>query len=107
MIIVAAAPDNICRKCSQKQLVLTGAIVQQAVHRCGCGPEATSTPIVVSADAIIENRKAYSGGMTIQQETDEETDLYTELLQLDDLRKKGILTDEEFEKQKKKLLEEN
>jgi hypothetical protein len=31
-------------------------------------------------------------------------DLYTELTKLDDLRKKGILTDEEFQAQKKKLL---
>lgn len=31
-------------------------------------------------------------------------DLYTELLKLDDLRKKGILTDAEFESEKKKVL---
>jgi len=34
-------------------------------------------------------------------------DVYSELLKLDDLRQKGILTDEEFEAQKKKLLEAN
>ena len=32
-------------------------------------------------------------------------DIYTEILKLDDLRKKGLLTDAEFEAQKKKLLE--
>ena len=31
-------------------------------------------------------------------------DLYTELLKLDDLRKRGLLTDKEFEQEKKKLL---
>jgi hypothetical protein len=31
-------------------------------------------------------------------------DLYTELLKLDDLRKRGLLTDKEFESEKKKLL---
>ena len=31
-------------------------------------------------------------------------DLYTELVKLDDLRKKGILTDEEFQSEKKKVL---
>ena len=31
-------------------------------------------------------------------------DLYSELLKLDDLRKRGILTDKEFEQEKKKLL---
>ena len=32
-------------------------------------------------------------------------DVYTELLKLDDLRKRGIITEAEFEVQKKKLLE--
>ena len=32
-------------------------------------------------------------------------DLYTELTKLDDLRKKGILTEDEYTEQKKKLLE--
>ena len=32
-------------------------------------------------------------------------DIYAEILKLDDLRKKGLLTDVEFETQKKKLLE--
>ena len=31
-------------------------------------------------------------------------DLYTALMQLDDLRKKGILTDEEFQSEKQKIL---
>ena len=31
-------------------------------------------------------------------------ELYSELVKLDDLRKKGILTDEEFQAEKKKLL---
>ncbi len=33
--------------------------------------------------------------------------LYSDLMKLDDLRKKGILTDEEFQAQKKKLLEKS
>ena len=32
-------------------------------------------------------------------------DLYAELLKLDELRQKGLLTDEEFEVQKQKLLQ--
>jgi hypothetical protein len=31
--------------------------------------------------------------------------MYTELIKLDDLRKRGIITEAEFEAQKKKLLE--
>ena len=34
-------------------------------------------------------------------------DLYTEILKLDDLRKRGLLTDKEFEQQKKKLLKKS
>ena len=34
-------------------------------------------------------------------------DVYAELLKLDDLRKKGLLTDAEFEVQKKKILAGN
>ena len=37
----------------------------------------------------------------------ENDDLYTELLKLDDLRKKGILTNKEFEAQKKKALKKS
>ena len=32
-------------------------------------------------------------------------DVYSELMKLDELRKKGILTEEEFQTQKKKVLE--
>ncbi|MCE9619189.1 MAG: SHOCT domain-containing protein [Planctomycetes bacterium] len=34
-------------------------------------------------------------------------DVYAELIKLDDLRKRGVLTEAEFEAQKKKLLEDN
>jgi len=34
-------------------------------------------------------------------------DLYAEILKLDDLRKRGLLTDKEFEQQKKKLLKKS
>ncbi len=40
-------------------------------------------------------------------ESEKSEDIYTELMKLDDLRQKGILTDEEFEAQKRKLLEAN
>ena len=56
-------------------------------------PRATpQTPPVVTA----ETKSQESG--------DKKTDLYTEIMKLDELRKKGLLTDAEFEKQKQKLL---
>ena len=40
-----------------------------------------------------------------RKEQGSKVDLYSELLKLEDLRKRGILTEAEFEQQKKKLLE--
>lgn len=56
-----------------------------------------------------------NGGATVQKatvsadsetkvEADHQRDVYTELLKLDDLKKKGIITDAEFETQKQKIL---
>lgn len=38
---------------------------------------------------------------------DGQKDIYSELIKLDDLRQKGIITDDEFEEQKRKLLKSN
>lgn len=51
-------------------------------------PELTREP----APLVLSEKPAVAG------------DLYTELLKLDDLRKRGILTDEEFQSEKKKVL---
>jgi len=40
-------------------------------------------------------------------ESSQQRDTYTELLKLDDLRKKGIITDAEFESEKQKILTGN
>ena len=50
------------------------------------------TPVEARADTVLENNQQ---------------DVYSELIKLDELRQKGLLTDEEFEDQKKKLLESN
>ncbi len=70
-------------------------------------PDAKSTALESSPDHIQESRNEYSGNVTVRLEDDEETDLYEELIKLDDLRQKGIITYEEFDEQKKKLLEAN
>jgi hypothetical protein len=43
----------------------------------------------------------------VQDTSEKKNDVYAELIKLDDLRKRGILTDAEFEIQKKKLLAGN
>jgi hypothetical protein len=63
-------------------------------------PEARRTLLTPRPDLVIEQTQKTSG------EHYKPKDVYTELMKLDDLRKKGIITDTEFEAQKKKLLNE-
>jgi hypothetical protein len=66
-------------------------------------PEAKRTSLVPRADIVVEKNEKISSDVHTKNE--KETDLYTELTKLDELRKKGILTEEEFAAQKKRLLE--
>ena len=68
-------------------------------------PDAKSTALKSSPDKITESRNDFSGGVTVRHETNEKPDLYSELIKPNDLREKGILTDEEFAEQKRKLLD--
>lgn len=54
------------------------------------------------ADTVIEVKR----DRPIKPETGVKNDLYSELLKLDDLKKRGILSEAEFDAQKKKLLSE-
>ncbi len=64
------------------------------------GDPALAAPVTTAAPA---SAAAAPAGMLPTYEGD----LYSELLKLDDLRKRGILTDKEFEQQKKKLLKKS
>ncbi len=66
-------------------------------------PEAKRTSLVPRADLVIEKTERISADVRTKE--DKAPDLYVELTKLDDLRKKGILTEEEFVAQKKRLLE--
>ena len=68
-------------------------------------PRARGASLVPRADVVIEKTEKVTGDIRTQDTTEKKTDLYTELTKLDDLRKKGIITDEEFAAQKKRLLE--
>lgn len=67
-------------------------------------PEAKRTSLIPRADVVIEKTEKVTADVTTKEE--KTPDLYTELTKLDDLRKKGILTDAEFEAAKKKLLQQ-
>jgi hypothetical protein len=67
--------------------------------------EAKSTALAPTPNVRVDQH----GTTTVDVHSDPVTkkDVYAELVKLDDLHKKGILTDAEFESQKKKLLESN
>jgi hypothetical protein len=66
-------------------------------------PEARRTSLVPRADVVIEKTEKIDANVKTKDETPRTKDVYAELVKLDDLRKRGILADAEFEEQKKKL----
>ncbi|MBK6006872.1 SHOCT domain-containing protein [Ramlibacter ginsenosidimutans] len=58
-------------------------------------------PVAPRSEVIIDDRTAPNG----QPPLPPAKDLYSEMLKLDDLRKRGLLTDAEFEAQKTRLLQ--
>ena len=70
-------------------------------------PEARRTSLLPRADVVIEKKETVSTDIRVKEKSEKSKDVYTELIKLDDLRKRGIISDAEFETQKKKLLTEN
>jgi len=70
-------------------------------------PEARSTVLIQRPNVVIERNEKSNVDVQVNDKSDKPKDLYTELLKLDDLHKRGILSDQEFEAQKKKLQSEN
>ena len=68
-------------------------------------PEAQRTSLVPRADTVISIEGIQSPPLT-PKNNDRTEDLYSQLIKLDDLRKRGLITDAEFESQKQKLLQE-
>lgn len=68
-------------------------------------PEARRAALVSRPNAFVEKTDKVSVDVKKDDPLDRARDVYAELIKIDDLRKRGILTDAEFETQKKKLLE--
>ena len=68
-------------------------------------PAVRRTSLVPRADVVIEKTERITSDVKTKDQTDRPKDVYTELIKLDDLRKRGILTQAEFEAQKRTLLE--
>ncbi len=66
-------------------------------------PLAGGGALLPRADIVIEKSEKISADIQVKNER--HVDLYTELSKLDDLRKRGIITEEEFTLQKKRLFE--
>ena len=70
-------------------------------------PEVKRTSLTPKVKVIIEKDEKLTSDKKIEDKTKETKDIYSELIKLDDLRKRGIITDEEFNARKKKILNEN
>lgn len=69
-------------------------------------PEVRRTSLLPHANVLIQKTENISVNIPTKNESIKPKDTYAELVKLDDLRKKGIITDAEFEAQKKKILSE-
>jgi len=69
-------------------------------------PEALNSAANISKPQTIDTEKSgrAPSETRTKDDTKEGTDLYMEITKLDELRKKGLITDAEFEAQKQKLL---
>ena len=66
-------------------------------------PEAKRTHLVPRSDIVIESNEKIDADI-ITEKKSEPIDIYNELTKLDDLRKRGIITDTEFEAEKARIL---
>ncbi len=68
-------------------------------------PEVRRAALVSRPNGFIEKADKNSVEEKNKGQVDRSKDIYAELIKLDELRKRGILTDAEFETQKKNILE--
>jgi hypothetical protein len=70
-------------------------------------PELKAEPVIDPSGSRLKvgERPPERAALDINEKQSTAGDLYTELSQLDELHKKGILTDAEFEAEKKKILD--
>ena len=66
--------------------------------------EARRTSLTPRADIVIEKTENVSADIYTKDQSEKTKDVYAELIKLDDLRKKGIISNTEFESQKMKIL---
>lgn len=67
-------------------------------------PEAKRTHLIPRPDLVIEKNEKNAVDIKTEEEKSNSPDIYAELTKLDDLRKKGIIIEAEFETEKTKIL---
>jgi hypothetical protein len=68
---------------------------------------AIRTHLIPDSDVVVDDTGKVFGPGEFKPQTAKSVDLYGELTKLDELRKKGVITQMEFEEQKKKILDRN
>jgi Short C-terminal domain len=68
-------------------------------------PAAQGVVVTRQPDVLVESRSRNNTEVTVRDAPPNESGVYDQLLKLDELRKKGILTQSEFDAQKARLLE--
>ena len=68
---------------------------------------AASTPLMPHPEAGTENTENINLDVHSDRDLEEADDTYTQLMKLEDLRQRGILTQVEFDSEKSKLLRDN
>ncbi len=82
-------------------------VIDELLAQYKYDPNAPQTVIEISTDVAAAPVSNENLDTTPSKESNSPVDVYSELLKLDDLRERGILTDAEFESEKRKLLERN
>jgi len=67
-------------------------------------PRAQGVSLDPRADVVIEKHETVRRDVTTTDKTETKPDVYAEIMKLDDLRKRGLITDAEFETQKQRIL---
>lgn len=70
-------------------------------------PQTRGGALPTGPDVVIERRSNLKADIQTTDSTKNAPDLYTELMKLDELRKRGLITDAEYETEKSRLLRRN
>ena len=100
----AEVEEDAAKYCADqgKQLKVVSLSVKKPFFSTGY---ASATLVFKALTAVeIEQASATSAAASPSERPGNTGDMYNDLMKLDDLRKKGILTDDEFQSEKKKIL---